>query len=209
MSSMKNGCLASNGLAAKGVGQVQESADELICALKRRRTPLHNGPGGIIVVASPFRRTQETASEFCGVWSKMVNASAAHRTSDNLRERDFGCYELTDDSNYAGIWARDALEGVPMGCGGKTGYACSQYATVETPSQVWERVAELIEELESFVVEPTTIILVSHGDTLQITQTAFSGKPLSQHRCLPPLKQAEWRVVNKGSIQRGEYTSHL
>eukprot|EP00658_Telonema_sp_P-2_P071224 TRINITY_DN60526_c0_g1_i2.p1 TRINITY_DN60526_c0_g1~~TRINITY_DN60526_c0_g1_i2.p1 ORF type:complete len:102 (+),score=14.53 TRINITY_DN60526_c0_g1_i2:277-582(+) len=101
------------------------------------------------------------------------------------------------------------MAGVPSGCGGKQGSACPQYATVEPLSSVWGRVSALVEDLEAIVVEPSTIVLVSHGDTLQITQTAFEDKPLSQHRSLTPLQQAEWRILNKSVARDLKVKSNL
>ena len=45
-------------------------------------------------------------------------------------------------------------------------------------------------------VEKNVIIFVSHGDTLQITQSGLSGLPVHRHREMQHMNQSEWRFVS-------------
>jgi hypothetical protein len=55
-------------------------------------------------------------------------------------------------------------------------------------------VTELIVGLEQRFVD-TILLLVSHGDALQILQTAFAGRDASEHRQLQHLQTAEIRPL--------------
>jgi broad specificity phosphatase PhoE len=63
---------------------------------------------------------------------------------------------------------------------------------VESVNQVMSRVTELIIDLERRFAD-TSLLLVSHGDALQILQTAFAGRDASTHRQLQHLQTAEIR----------------
>ena len=115
--------------------------------------------------------------------SRVLNVDLKPDISHSLCERNFGAYELQSDANYPKVWEEDLK---------------SQHGNtkgVETLASVWARVSLLLNRLEHVLPEPSIILLVSHGDTLQITQTAFSGKPLTSHRSLKHLVQAEYRVL--------------
>ncbi len=63
---------------------------------------------------------------------------------------------------------------------------------VESADAVMERTTSLITALENDF-KGEIFLLVSHGDALQILQTAFNKKPASVHRSLPHLETAEIR----------------
>ena len=85
-------------------------------------------------------------------------------------------------TRYALVWARDA--------------ECSTHTDqgVESVAAVAARVANLIADLERRF-QGTTVVLVSHGDTLQIGQTVFAGVPPETHRSLPHLNNCEVRPL--------------
>ena len=66
---------------------------------------------------------------------------------------------------------------------------------VESVMSVIDRTTSLIEELEQ-KHDNCIIILVAHGDVLQILQTAFLDISPREHRKLPHLKQAEIRRMS-------------
>lgn len=68
-------------------------------------------------------------------------------------------------------------------------------ANVESAEEVVARVSSLIHDLEG-AYSHKKILLVSHGDALQMLQTFFEGTPSSAHRSLPHLKVAEVRKMN-------------
>lgn len=134
--------------------------------------------GDCIVISSDFKRARETAAVVAaalGLASKGILETA-------LRERYFGSLELGADDAYAGVWQADALD------------ADSQPGGVESANQVMQRVSALILELEQ-AYSDRTILLVSHGDALQILQTAFARRHASEHRQLEHLQTAEIREL--------------
>lgn len=128
-----------------------------------------------LLYSSPFSRTFETATTV-----KSCIGARAVSLAWELRERDFGELEGKSVSNYEHVWFRDSL-----GCE-------DEYLGVETAGAVALRGLELIMKLEEEHSDED-ILLVSHGDTLQILETAFRGKSAAEHRSLPPLALAEIR----------------
>ena len=100
-----------------------------------------------------------------------------------LRERCFGTWEGTPTANYRSVWAAD-----------EAGHAESD---VETVHAVLTRATALIMELER-EHSGRDILLVSHGDTLQILQAGFPGWTRARHRRLPHLETAEIRRIRLG-----------
>jgi probable phosphoglycerate mutase len=131
-----------------------------------------------IVVSSDFRRARETA----GIIHDLLNSESPPCIDQRLRERNFGELELGADNAYAGVWREDEID------------ADNHLRAVESPNQVMARVSELILDYESRCSE-ATVLLVSHGDALQILQTAFARQDASQHRRQRHLETAEIRLL--------------
>ncbi len=131
------------------------------------------------VVSSDFLRARESA--------KIVADSLAVLTpvsySEKLRERYFGELGGQSDNRYAEIWERDRVD------------ANHETLGVEPASHVVNRAIELIAELES-QFSGCVILLVAHGDVLQLLQCAFESRSPALHRQLNPLKVAEIRELN-------------
>jgi len=125
------------------------------------------------VICSDFLRTAQTAN----IASEILNLSSPQMET-GLRERFFGDWEGKSDINYPSIWMLDK--------------AISKQAAqrVESVTQVRKRGLAVIENLER-QFQNEVILLVSHGDMLQILLTAFVGIPAEQHRMLPHHNQAE------------------
>jgi probable phosphoglycerate mutase len=133
-------------------------------------------PAGTVVCASDFARARETALIVAGyLGAGDVVTSAA------LRERYFGEFDGGPVSGYATVWAADAAGGPPAG-------------GAEPAGAVLERVSALIAGLEARHAG-RDILLVSHGDTLQILQAGFARADPSSHRSLPHLETAEIRPL--------------
>ncbi|WP_346796747.1 histidine phosphatase family protein [Halomonas sp. Bachu 37] len=115
------------------------------------------------IVHSDFLRTTETALRVADHFGLTVQAEP------RLRERNFGIFEGGPDSRYPDVWARDA-EDAEHGDNG-----------VESVSSVARRMSGVVAELER-TRQGETILLVSHGDPLQILLTALDGRGLSRHR---------------------------
>lgn len=132
--------------------------------------------GDTIIYSSPFsraKRTAEIAKEVLCVDSDII-------FDDRLRERWFGDWEKTDNSAYEKIWEVDKIN--PE----------HKEKNVESAKEVLERTMDLVKELEG-KYNGKNILLVSHGDALQIMQTGFHRVSPSLHRTLKHLETAEIR----------------
>jgi probable phosphoglycerate mutase len=138
-------------------------------------------PAGTLIFSSDFARARQTARivrDQLGAVD-VVLAQA-------LRERCFGAWEGTSTDNYARVWAADEAG---------TGEAgATQPDGVEPASAVLDRATALVADLERRY-SGRDILLVSHGDTLQILQAGFLRMDPSRHRSLPALETAEIRQL--------------
>lgn len=126
-------------------------------------------PTPTLAVHSDFLRTAQTArrvGEHFGI---------ACRVDTGLRERYFGAWDGGSDRHYAAVWARDAVAPGEMAAShvGKQG--------VETVAQVAGRMRGVLASLDARL-NGEVVLVVSHGDPLQILLTALAGRPLSAHR---------------------------
>ena len=131
-----------------------------------------------LIVSSDFRRARETAE----IIHRQLDSRAPLSFDQRLRERNFGELELGPDTAYAGVWQEDEIN------------ANNHLRAVESPNQVMARVSELVSDYESGYSK-ATVLLVSHGDALQILQTAFAKQDASQHRRQRHLETAEIRPL--------------
>ncbi len=154
------------GLTEEGALQVKESLKD--------QTLLDENT---VIISSDFLRTRETAE----VVYRELKAKPP-RTSPLLRERFFGRYEKREDLYYEMVWQMDEKNDRNKEYG------------VESPEEVQERIRVLIRQLEEEYAGEK-ILLISHGDTLQITQTWLEGIPAGMHRSLPHLETAEIREL--------------
>lgn len=102
--------------------------------------------------------------------------------AEALRERCFGDWEGSATSNYARVWATDETN------------PCCADGDVEPTIAVLDRATAFIVDLERRH-SGRDILLVSHGDTLQILWAGFLRMNPSQRRSLPELKTAEIRQL--------------
>jgi probable phosphoglycerate mutase len=123
------------------------------------------------VVHSDFLRTTQTAERVASAFGLTLEKD------ERLRERYFGALDGQADRHYPDVWALDAQD------------ADHQQHQVEAVSHVSKRMCAVIEELERRC-EGETVLVVSHGDPLQILLTALANKPLTQHREQPALQPA-------------------
>lgn len=126
----------------------------------------------IRIIASPFRRTRETAdivSEVLGI---------PYEIDARLAERDFGLADTKSLDLYEEICENDRMS------------ISNDTFEVETPDQVLERVQNLLEELKGDTDSDITI-LVTHGDVSAITVSFFQGSPIKNHRSYAPIQTGE------------------
>jgi glucosyl-3-phosphoglycerate phosphatase len=135
-------------------------------------------PGNTVVCSSDFARARQTAqivSAYLGA-PEVVIAEA-------LRERCFGDWEGSATGNYALVWAAD-----------ETNSARADH-DVEPVAAVLDRTTGFIADLERRY-SGRDILLVSHGDPLQILQAGFLRMDPSRHRSLPPLEPGQVRQLH-------------
>jgi probable phosphoglycerate mutase len=146
-------------------------------------------PADTLICSSDFSRARQTAEIVrARLGAPPVLVAAA------LRERWFGDLEGTATGNYARVWAADEAGGGDTGAG------------VEPAAAVLDRATALVAELERRCAG-RDILLVSHGDTLQILQAGFLRMDPAAHRRLPPLGVAEIRALQLGEGLRPRLTS--
>jgi probable phosphoglycerate mutase len=130
-----------------------------------------------IIYTSPFLRARETAE---------IAAAAAGTgkpaVTGRLRERYFGVYDGGSDGAYQEVWAQDAAD------------PHNRAGGVESPQAVLDRLLALIQRTEA-VHHSASILLVSHGDPLDILLAHFSGYPVSRHRDIRVMDTAEIRPL--------------
>jgi probable phosphoglycerate mutase len=163
------------GLTEKGRAETRESAAKF-----------REQHGLDIVYSSDFRRALETAriaADVCGV-------GRVH-TTELLRERYFGGLEGSDNGNYGMIWALDAADPDNRAHG------------VESPRDVGDRVINLLCRCEEEHAGES-ILLVAHGDVLQILYCAANDIPVRRHRSIEPISKAEIRALTGSSTIRQE-----
>jgi probable phosphoglycerate mutase len=131
-----------------------------------------------LIVSSDFRRALESAR----IVQQRLGCGAGPVVDARLRERFFGGLELGPDDGYEQVWREDAVnpDSEPFG--------------VESANRVMRRVTELVVELDA-AYRGRNILLVSHGDALQLLQTAFDKQDASRHRALDHLETAEIRLL--------------
>ena len=149
-------------------------------------------PVGTLTCSSDFSRARQTAEI---VRARLGAPPVLVATA--LRERCFGDLEGTATDNYARVWATDeASAGATAGDGGDAG-GRDAGGGVESAAAVLDRVTALVTDLERRYAG-RDILLVSHGDTLQILQAGFLRMNPAAHRRLPHLGMAEIRALRLG-----------
>ncbi|KXF83145.1 histidine phosphatase family protein [Enterovibrio coralii] len=141
-----------------------------------------------LIYCSDFKRTKETADIVAQV------LSVEPVTDARLRERFFGQYEGKSSASYDEVWKKDALDSDQTEMG------------VESTTSVRRRAVAFVAELEQLFFGKV-ILLVSHGDTLQILSSAFHDIESGQHRTLPHHETGEVKTLAKaGSSKNREFT---
>ncbi len=153
--------------------------------LRRLQPQRHGLDANARVISSDFRRARESAE----IARELLRCEIPVVTDERLRERRFGSLELSTNEAYHAVWQADSANP-------DDGHAGS-----ESANQVMARVTSLIIEYEQRLTG-CSLLLVSHGDTLQLLQTAFRREDASRHRQLPHLDTAEIRELMLGQAHR-------
>ncbi|XP_062018784.1 uncharacterized protein LOC133735390 [Rosa rugosa] len=158
VSSMENGTRPEYQLAPEGVDQAKLAGELFRKVLEENSMPIEN----VRICYSPFSRTRQTAEVVASVLNIQFE-DAQCKVMENLRERFFGpSYELMSHDKYHEVWAIDEKDPLMKPEGG------------ESVDDVASRLVEAIANIES-QFQGCTILVVSHGDTLQILQTILNA----------------------------------
>lgn len=195
---MESGTDPKNGLTPKGREEVITSTTEWIKANKKKISG-YIQKDKIVVVTSPYSRTKESAEIFVDVLEENFKGKLPKKyrksgldgiivVENDLREREFGKFEGKGNSGkvYEQVWAQDRKNPKHTKWG------------VESTTDVQARASRVIADLESQsqVAGGKMFILVAHGDTLKILQTAFQKQSPAEHcnkESVEPIKTAEFR----------------
>jgi broad specificity phosphatase PhoE len=145
-------------------------------------------PADTVICSSDFCRARQTAQivrDYLGAPEVIVAAA--------LRERYFGDWDGSGTANYARVWTADETSPGT----GRPGTGDGDHG-VEPAAGVLDRATAFVADLERRF-SGRDILLVSHGDTLQILQAGFLGTAPSAHRSVPHLETAEIRPLRLGA----------
>lgn len=169
------------GLSDAGKQQAERAADDV------RRAFQSKDYGCLVMLTSDLLRAKETATVVCDKNSDLPILQGQVISETRLRERWFGEWDASSDSNYNNVWQDDAKD------------ASHTIKGVEAVYDVMERTTKCILEwdkrLSSSYDKRCMIVLVAHGDVLQILQTAFEKKDGRNHRDLQHLQTAQLRQL--------------
>jgi glucosyl-3-phosphoglycerate phosphatase len=141
---------------------------------------------GLCIISSDFSRAFETAQAVCHEYQVAANQGLPPIyknkviTDIRLRERWFGDYDMQNDSNYQLVWEEDVKD------------SSQTLHDVESVDSVRNRAASVVQEYDA-LLHDHVIVLVAHGDVLQILQTAFLRIDGRSHRSLDHLETAKLR----------------
>ena len=128
------------------------------------------------IVCSDFLRTLQTAQ----LVANTLNLPQPEQEV-GLRERFFGKWEGMSAEHYENIWQRDEMDK-------------HSDDGVEQPQEVAQRGLMVLERLEQ-QYQGEVILLVSHGDMLQILSTSIAGISPHKHRSLPHHQTGEIKYL--------------
>lgn len=170
-----------HGLSETGLQQARRAA-EAVCA-----EALSTGVDGVAIVSSDFKRAWQTAQAVhTAVIARGLSCVPASAVCAEtlLRERSFGTLSGGPDSRYADVWVHDAVSATHTEFGS------------EPVTSVRERAWGVVERLEAELPGRCMVVLVAHGDVLQILQTRFACVDPRTHRSLPHLETATLRRLS-------------
>ena len=196
--------IENHGLSAEGRRQASDAANAFVEQL-RSDTNYR-----IALFSSDFKRAVETAAALMqrlGREPQVHVHSGRVQTSIALRERNFGDLNGHSTLHYENVWVQDKLDASHCKFG------------VESVESVLARSAAFVADVEQQLAEvdvactntriegsatlnPWHVVIVAHGDVLQILQTGFQGVDPSTHRSLPHLDTAVCRELLLQPIQQ-------
>lgn len=142
------------------------------------------------IYTSDFLRAYQTAM----IISQQLN-NITVKTDARLRERYFGQFEGTNSENYNKVWDMDCKLEFDVAC-----------YDVEPIHAVARRMLSFLLDCEKSH-NNQNILIVSHGDPLQILYTLASGLAAHQFKSLPHFANADVRLLPSQFTIAEEYVS--
>lgn len=167
-----------HGLSDVGIQQAKRAGEHLVQYYQQ------HDYNGIVILASDYKRAKETAeivAESC-VTANLPLYQHEIILETRLRERWFGDWDGGSDEHYEDVWKDDAVD------------PSHTIGNVESVNDVMKRTTTCILNWDKTLVN-NLILLVAHGDVLQITQTAFLKMDGSLHRTCEHLETATLRPL--------------
>ncbi|KAL6522492.1 hypothetical protein OROMI_031450 [Orobanche minor] len=204
VSSLENGIFEEYQLASDGVHQARLAGESFLKAgacltsLRLRLAPQAMGARialelkeheidleNVRICYSPFSRTTHTAKVVASVLNIQFEDGPQCKVMQDIRERFFGSlYELQSHDKYPEIWALDEKDPFMQPEGG------------ESVADVVTRLTRALAMMES-EFEKCAVLIVSHGDPLQILQTIIvnvAAAAAKEHENSPPVNDLISRI---------------
>ncbi|KAI4342198.1 hypothetical protein MLD38_026849 [Melastoma candidum] len=163
VSSMENGVLPEYQLAPEGIDQARLAGESFFQVLQENDIPVED----VRICYSPFARTVHTARVVASVLNLSLDGPQC-KVMEDLRERYFGpTFELESHDKYAEIWALDEKDPFKRPEGG------------ECVDDVAARLVKAMSDIE-MEYNGCAILVVCHGDPLQILQTMVEAAKQEQ-----------------------------
>lgn len=163
------------GLSVIGQEQALAAAQDVVTQFQHRK---------LAIFSSDLLRAKQTAEiVFQHAKAAKVPIHQDQVVLDTrLRERWFGDWDETSDINYEEVWKDDVRD------------SSHTFGGVESVDSVMERATQCIAEIDA-QLENYMVVVVAHGDVLQILQTAFCKLDGTHHRSLEHLETARLRPL--------------
>lgn len=189
--------IVKHGLSDEGRAQASRAATQFAALAQEQPTA---------IVSSDFLRARETAEIVAARLRQSPRTAPFHLEKvvldARLRERSFGEFDGRSVEHYARVWEEDVADGTHSLFG------------VESVGSVAQRTTDLINELEATLpptarAQPWLVLLVAHGDVLQILQAKALALEPRLHRSIAHLGTAELRKVERPSPLTDFYQSYM
>lgn len=167
-----------HGLSESGKEQAKKAGKDVVDYYQQ-----HNHDG-IVILSSDYKRAKETAQIVadCCLEGNLPLDRNHVIIETRLRERWFGDWDGGSDIHYKDVWKDDAID------------PSHTLKNVESVNSVMNRTTSCVLEWDE-KLSNKLILLVAHGDVLQITQTAFIKLDGSLHRTCEHLETATLRPL--------------
>jgi probable phosphoglycerate mutase len=216
------------GLSPVGIEQAREAGRDLVQRYLRQYGEGEGGtprPPVVVLLSSDLLRARQTAEiardailDHNNKRKQVEQGSVIDNVNiplhagnivleTRLRERGFGDWDGTSDSNYQRVWEDDAVDSSHSRRGVESVDSVMSRATQAVID--WDQALSNLGKAEGEgdtplvssaptpapSVPPAVVVCIAHGDVLQILQAAFQKMDGTKHRTLPHLETATLRPL--------------